>query len=391
MLLLIIIYIVFIALGLPDSAFGAAWPVMHVDFGMKESFASVYSVIIGLCTGGSGFFAGKLLRRFGTARVTFVSVLMTAAALFGISMSPNMAVAVLFAVILGYGAGAIDTGLNNYVSLHYKARHMSWLHCFWGIGIMTSPLILSVFLDKNEPSSWRNGYRVVAIILLAIGALVGIFLKKWIKTDSEYTAEVENNGAKVSIKKILKIKGVVPSILSLGFYCGMEFTFSTWGATFFVNSFATDPAQASAYVSLYFGGIMLGRLLSGFLSAKMSDSRLIFTGLSVAAVGLAVLILPWEMSAAAGIFITGLGFGPVFPSVLHTVPARFGKAFSADITGLHMTGAYAFGFVFQMTIGYISSNISFKIMPFALLVLCACAISAAASSSQRPLRRSKDR
>lgn len=376
MLLLVVIYIVFVALGLPDSVFGASWPVMHVDFGMNESFASVYSVIIGLCTSGAGFFAGKLLRRFGTARVTFVSVLMTAVALLGISLSPNMIVAVIFAVLLGYGAGAIDTGLNNYVSLHYKARHMSWLHCFWGIGVMSSPMILSAFLDENDPRSWRTGYKVVAVILAVIGGLVGVFLKKWIKEEKKMQAEDGNGGEKGAFKDIIRIRGVAASIVSLGLYCGMEFTFSTWGATFFVNSFGTAPARASAFVSLYFGGIMLGRLLSGFLSAKLNDKKLILVGLFVSAVGLAVLAMPLESVAAAGIFITGLGFGPVFPSVLHAVPARFGKTFSADITGFHMTGAYAFGFAFQMAIGFISSKISFKIMPFALLLLCIGAISA---------------
>lgn len=372
--LLAVIYIVFIALGLPDSIFGAAWPVMHVDFGMNESFASVYSVIIGLCTSGAGFIAGKILRKFGTARVTFVSVLMTAVALFGISLSPNMAVAVVFAVILGYGAGAIDTGLNNYVSIHYKARHMSWLHCFWGIGVMTSPMILSAFLDEKNPSSWRTGYRIVSFVLLAIGILVGLFLKKWIKTENKSADEDGASDAKGKISDILKIKGVLPSMLTLGLYCGMEFTYTTWGASFFVNSFSTDPARASLYVSLYFGGIMLGRLLSGFLSSKLNDNKLIFLGLCTALLGLVLMIFPFEVSAVAGLFMTGLGFGPVFPSVLHAIPSSFGKTFSADITGLHMTAAYAVGYAVQLILGFISSNVSFSIMPPVLVVLCICAI-----------------
>lgn len=373
--LLIVIYIVFIALGLPDSVFGAAWPVMHLDFGINESFASVYSVIIGLSTSGAGFFAGKLLRRFGTSRVTFVSVLLTAAALAGVSISPNMAVAIIFAVILGYGAGAIDTGLNNYVSLHYKARHMSWLHCFWGIGVMSSPMILSAFLDADKPDSWRTGYRIVALLLLAIGILVGVFLKKWRKIEKGFSDEAEEAAAqKCSFKDIIKIKGVLPSMASLGVYCGMEFTFSTWGASFFVNSFGTSPSRASAFVSLYFGGIMLGRLISGFIAEKLSDSKLIVLGLCVAGAGLCTFAVPNEIAAAVGIFLVGLGFGPVFPSVLHSIPDRFGKTFSADIIGYHMTGAYAGGFAFQMLIGYSSSNITFRILPFAALGLCVCDI-----------------
>ena len=188
--LLIIIYIVFISLGLPDSLFGVTWPVIHTEFAIPQSFASIYSIIISVCTGGVSFVAGKLIRKFGTGKVTFFSTLLTVIALFGISISPNIVVMMLFAVILGYGAGAIDTGLNNFVSLHYEARHMNWLHCFWGVGVTISPMIMSGFLGGGE-GNWRNGYRVVALMQLAIALLVLFTLSKWKLCENNGTAEEE--------------------------------------------------------------------------------------------------------------------------------------------------------------------------------------------------------
>ena len=176
--LLIIIYIVFISLGLPDSLFGVSWPVLHLDFGVPESFAAVYSIIIGVCTGGVSFVAGRLIRRFGTGKVTYFSTLLTVLGLIGISFSPNLIVAMFFAIVLGYGSGAIDTGLNSYVSLHYEARHMNWLHCFWGLGVTISPIIMSGFLG-GDGSNWRSGYRVVALLQFSISMLVLLTLKKW--------------------------------------------------------------------------------------------------------------------------------------------------------------------------------------------------------------------
>jgi len=366
--ILIVIYIVFISLGLPDSVFGAAWPAMHIDLGIAQNFASVYSIIVGICTGGSSFVAGMLLRKFGTPKVTFCSIFATAAGLFGMSFSKNIWVMMIFAVILGYGAGAIDTGLNNYVSLHYKARHMSWLHCFWGVGVTVSPLIMSVFL-KNE-NGWRTGYRVIAIIQLAIAALVLVFLKKWISVDSADTHAEEEKAEKAGIRDIFSKRGVVASIFSIGFYCCMEFIVGTWGATFFVNVFSFSPDRASLWVSLYYGGIMLGRLISGFISEKLGDKRMILGGLALALAGEILLSIPNPWIAAIGLLTLGIGFGPVFPSILHTIPPRFGSKFSSDITGFHLGGAYAIGFTAQFTFGFAASAISFKLMPYVLAGFC---------------------
>lgn len=369
LLLLIVIYLVFISLGLPDSLFGVSWPVVHTDFNLPESFASVYSVIISVCTGGVSFVSGWLIRKFGTGKVTFFSILLTAIGLVGISFSPNVVVMLICSVIMGYGAGAIDTGLNNFVSLHYKAQHMNWLHCFWGIGVTVSPMIMSQFLT-GETGGWRDGYRVVALMQVVFALLVLFTLPKWKKLEAPVTAETDEKSDKTLID-ILKTKGMVTSILSLGLYCSMEFLLGTWGATYIVNTLGLSPDTAAMWVSLYYGGIMLGRVIAGFVSMKYSDNSLIRAGIVVSSVGMLVLLLPLGATSLVGLLLIGIGFGPVFPSTLHAVPERFGKKYSADITGYHMGGAYAIGFGIQLIYGFVASATTFKITPFVLIILCA--------------------
>ena len=369
LLLLIVIYIVFISLGLPDSLFGVSWPVVHLEYGLQESFASLYSIIIGVCTGGVSFVSGKLIRKFGTGKVTLFSVLLTAAGLVGISLSPNIYAMIIFSIILGYGAGAIDTGLNNFVSLHYKAQHMNWLHCFWGIGVTVSPLIMSQFLS-GENGSWRSGYRAVAVIQLAIALIVLFTLPKWKGLDGgDSSAESEEKTEK-SFIEIFKIKGVITSTVSLGLYCSMEFLLGTWGATYIVNTLGLSPDTAAMWVSLYYGGIMVGRVISGFISMKCSDNTLIRGGIIVSFIGMIILLLPIGATSLLGLLLIGAGFGPIFPSTLHAVPERFGKEYSADITGYHMGGAYAIGFATQLIYGFVASATTFKITPFVLMALC---------------------
>ncbi len=367
--ILVVIYIVFISLGLPDSLFGVAWPVVHTEFGINESFASFYSIITGICTGGVSFIAGKLIRKFGTANVTFVSTLLTAIGLLCMSLAPNIIVMMLGTVILGYGAGVIDTALNNFVSLHYKAQHMNWLHAFWGVGVTVSPLIMSVFLT-GEMGAWRNGYRVIALLQLSIAVVIAISLKKW-KTIKE-TAETEEVAVenKKGLFEILKIKGVITSVLSQGLYCSMEFLIGTWGASFLVHVHALEPDNAAKWISLYFGGIMVGRFISGFISMKANDNMMIRLGIIVSFVGMILLALPLGNISLAGLLLVGVGFGPIFPSILHSVPERFGKEYSADITGFHMGGAYGIGFGVQLIFGFVATATTFNITPFVLLALC---------------------
>lgn len=367
--LLVVIYVVFISLGLPDSMFGAAWPVVHTEFNIPESFASFYGIITGVCSGGVSFLSGVVIRKFGTPKVTFVSILLTALGLLGISFSPNIIVMMIFTVIMSYGAGAIDTGLNNYVSLHFKARHMSWLHAFWGLGVTISPLILSFVLDNG--SSWRNSYRIISLMQFSIALIVGLYLKKWINFDKKQTKDIDVSEEKSNEKlNIFRIKGLITSILSQGLYCSMEFLIGTWGASYLVNVYGSDPANAARWISLYFCGIMLGRLVSGFVSIKMSDKLLIRGSIIISFIGLLVLALPVGEIASAGLLFIGFGFGPIFPSILHSVPDRFGKKFSADITGFHMGGAYGIGFFSQLIFGYVATATTFKITPFVLLGFC---------------------
>ena len=377
MALLIVIYIVFISLGLPDSLFGVSWPVVHLEFGIPESFASIYSIIIGVCTGGVSFVAGKVIRKFGTGKVTFVSTLLTAVGLVGISFAPNIVVMMICSIILGYGAGAIDTGLNSYVSLHYKAKHMNWLHCFWGMGVTISPMIMSAFLGGGE-GAWRSGYRVVALLQLTIAMVVLFTLKNWSTAPQPDAKQEEKKDIKMG--ELLRRKGLPTSILSLGLYCSAEHMLGTWGATYAVNVFSIPPETAAQWVSLYYGGIMVGRIISGFVSEKAEDDTLIQYGIVISLAGVAILMLPIGTVSLLGFLLVGIGCGPIFPSIIHSVPARFGAEYSADLTGYHMGGAYVIGYAVQLAFGYIASATTFAITPFVLLVLCGGVLAANAAT-----------
>ncbi len=366
--ILAVIYVVFISLGLPDSLFGAAWPVVHKDFGIEESFASLYGIITGFCVGGVSFVAGKVIRKFGTPIVTLVSTLLTVFGLLIMSISPNIVVMMLGAVVLGYGAGVIDTALNNFVSLHYKAQHMNWLHAFWGIGVTISPLILSFFLT-DEMGSWRNGYRVVALLQLSVAIVIAFSLKKWRTVKEENETEEVSNENKKGLLEIFKIKGVLTSLLSQGLYCGMEFTIGTWGASFIVHVHALEPNEAAKWISLYFCGITVGRIISGFISMKASDNTMIRSGIIISLVGMILLTLPIGKISLLGLLLIGIGFGPIFPSVLHSVPERFGKEYSADITGFHMGGAYGIGFGIQLIFGFVATETTFEITTYVLMAI----------------------
>lgn len=366
MLLLIVIYIAFISLGLPDSLFGVSWPVVHLEFGMPESFASVYTIILAVCTGGVSFVAGRVIRKFGTGKVTFFSTLLTAIGLVGISFAPNMVVMMIFSIILGYGAGAIDTGLNSYVSLHYKAKYLNWLHCFWGMGVAISPMIMSGFLGAGE-GQWRNGYRVVALLQLAIALIILATLKKWDPATEQ--EQQESAKADMTMAQLLRLKGLPTSILSLGLYCGAEYLLGTWGATFAVHVFELTPDIAAKWVSLYYGGIMVGRIITGFVPDSIGDDLRVKIGAVVALAGIVFLTLPLGNTALAGLLLIGIGFGPVFPAVIHSVPRRFGATYSADLTGYHMGGAFTMGYIAQLSFGYIAVLTGYGILPFILLAL----------------------
>ena len=370
-LLLIIIYASFISLGLPDSVFGVSWPVAHIDLGVGLDFASLLTVLVGLCTASLSMFAGRLIRRFGTGPVTSVSVLLTAIALMGISFSPTVWWVIPFMIMLGVGAGAVDVGLNDYVAAHYKAQHMNWLHCFWGIGVTVSPLIMSRFLLN---ASWRSGYRVIALIQLGFSVMLFLALPLWKKIAAKNAdpslPDAEPLPAPDPAARPIQTPGVRMSMLMLAFYCGLEYIVGTWGASFLIHTRGIDAARAATWVSLYYGGIMFSRFITGFTTMRLSDQAPIRTGLIVLLLGAVCLALPFgDVFALMGMLLVGMGCGPIFPCTIHATAARFGKTYSADIVGFQMGGAYFGTLLLQPLFGYVATRTTFFITPYVLLVL----------------------
>lgn len=367
--LIIIIYITFISLGLPDSLFGVSWPVMHLDLGLAESYGSFFTIIVGIGAGNSSFISGALVRKTSTGVITSVSVLLTAIGLLGYSLSSNILTLIISSILLGFGAGAVDSVLNNFVSLHYKAIHMNWLHCFWGIGVTLSPLIMSYYLTDNQ---WRSGYKAVSLIIFIISALLFITLPLWKKAkDSPLTSDqqITKEGEKYSFKEIIKIKGVIIAILSVGLYCSMEFIIGTWGASYLVNTAGITAESAAKIISTFYLGIMAGRFLSGILSLKVCDKHLIRSGILISMAGIIILALPLGNISFIGFSLIGLGFAPFFPSTLHATSIRFGKKYSQDITGFQMGGGYAIAWLIQITFGNIASATTFAFMPLLFIAI----------------------
>lgn len=385
-LLLVVIYITFISLGLPDSLFGVAWPLAYVDYGLPQSFGSIYSVIIALSTGGISFFSGPIIKKFGTGLVTAVSVLLTAIGLLGISFAPNIYAMMTCAVVCGLGAGAIDTGLNNFVSLNYKAIHMNWLHCFWGVGVTVSPLIMSVFLKNGD---WQEGYRTISYIQFGITAIVFLSLFLWRKYDKREPkieiSETDEKPAheKITLKMAFATPGVLTGIASLGLYCIVEFLMGTWGASYLVNVREFSADKAAQMVSLYYGGIMVGRFISGIVSLKVNDKNLIRGGATLLFLGVILLAIPNNVTAYMGMLLIGTGCGPIFPSTLHSIPSRHGAELSTHITGYYMTGAYVIGFSAQVAFGYIATATSFIIMPYIMICVAGLMLVAVEYTNKR--------
>jgi len=369
-LLLVIIYIAFISLGLPDSLFGVSWPVIHIEYGLDEGFASLYAIIVSAGTTTVSFIAGPLIRKWGTGWVTAISVLLTAVGLLGIGLSSNVWLMIPSAIILGIGAGAVDTGLNDYVSKHYKPRHMSWLHCFWGIGVTVSPIIMSQFLEN---STWHNGYTTISIIQFVLAAVMFLSLPLWRRNSIQHKKEEINDTLKVETKtekfNVFKEKGAVLAGISLAVYCGMEYLIGIWGASFLVNVHAFTPALAAQYISLYYGGIMIGRFFVGLFTMKLSNKTLIRAGLGFALIGAIMLSIPVDGLVLPALFLIGFGFAPIFPCTIDSTKSRFNPKYSADIIGFQMGCAYVGAFAIQFSVGFIATRTSFIILPFILLGL----------------------
>ena len=369
-LLLITIYLSFISLGLPDSMLGSAWPVMKTALGATTQMAGIISFVISAGTVASSLFSSRLINKFGTGKVTLFSVMATALALIGFSFSGSFIFLLLFAVPLGLGAGAVDAALNNYVALHFKAKHMNWLHCFWGIGAMTGPIIMSGWLAKGD-DKWSMGYLTVGIVQSILVVILLFSLPLWKKFEKSGENLRENKEKLVTNKEAIKIKGAKFALLAFFCYCGMEVATGLWVSSFLTDARGLSPEKAAGFAAMFFGGITLGRLVSGFLSTKVSSRSLIRIGSAVAACGLLLLAvpLPWYI-AVGGLMIFGIGCAPIYPSIIHETPVRFGEAASQSVIGLEMAVAYVGSTLMPPLTGFVAGGIGMWIVPIILLTLC---------------------
>ncbi|KKO53858.1 MFS transporter [Paenibacillus sp. DMB20] len=376
---LLIIYLAFISLGLPDSMLGSAWPVMQPDFQAPLETAGLLFMIIASGTIVSSLASGAILKRFGTGKVTLVSCIMTAAALLGFSFSPSLVWLIVCAIPLGLGAGTVDAGLNHYVAAHYKAHHMSWLHCFWGVGATLSPMIMARFISGE--SSWRGGYLAVSGIQFALVVILFLTLPLWDRvaasrsTGSNQERE-DQEGLSVEDgdepRKPLQIKGVKLALVSFLFYCGAEATVGLWGSSFLVNVKGLTAATAAQWVSLYFAGITIGRFISGFITFKISNKALIRSGQITALAGSVLLVLPLPSGfSLAGFMIIGLGLAPIYPCMLHETPIRFGKKHAQTIMGYQMAVAYTGSTLMPPLLGFLASRSTIGIFPLYIIVSAA--------------------
>ena len=370
MIFLALIYLSFISLGLPDALLGSAWPMMSVDFGVPAGNAGLVSMAISGGTIVSSLLAHRLIGRFGTGRLTLVSVFMTAAALLGFSFSPSFFWLPVLAIPLGLGAGAIDTGLNEFVAERYEAKHMNWLHCFWGVGAMLGPVLISALTQGGE--NWRSGYFYISVIQFSLVLLLLFSLPYWRKYEGssiKAAEKVEKFEEKQGLFAPLRAKGALFAMLTFFLYTSIEATMMLWGASYLVQVKGVAPAPAAGWVSLFFVGITGGRFLSGFLSMRLNNEALIRIGSILVIGGLVLLLLPLAAPAAiAAYLIIGLGLAPIFPSMLHQTPVYFAEENAQAAMGLQMAFAYTATTVMPPLLGWIFVRISFFLLPPVLLV-----------------------
>ncbi|MBP1906048.1 fucose permease [Paenibacillus turicensis] len=365
--LLVIIYLAFLGLGLPDGLLGSSWSVLRLDIGATTEMAGYISLTVSSGTVISSLFASKLLHKFGTGKVTLGSIFLTAIALTGISFSDAFIYLILLAIPLGLGAGCVDAALSNYVALHFKAKHMSWLHCFWGVGAMTGPIVMSYWLRNGN--QWRAGFITIAIMLTILVLILLFTLSLWKIFEKEKSAD-EEEAKVVSNKEALRIPGVKMFMLTMLCYNGTEAAVSLWIATFLIESKQLSPASAAALSSIFFIGIIIGRLVSGFLSTYVSSKHLIRYGGIIGCVGFIILITPVPYPAmASALFIIGFGGAPVYPSIVHATPERFGEKASPSVIGLEMASAYVGATLTPLLVGLIATQFGMFLIPILLLLL----------------------
>lgn len=366
--ILIIIYVAFISLGIPDPLLGSAWPAMHIDFGVPVSYAGILSIIISTGTVISGLFSARLIARYGTAKVTAFSVLMTALALVGISLNQSFVFMALLCVPLGLGGGAVDAALNNFVAVHYEVKHMNWLHCFWGIGATIGPALIGVILSLT--GKWRSAYSWIAIMQCVLSAIIFISIPLWRKATSKSDALPEEEIVALKVRDVLKIPLAIPVLITFCAYCGAESTMNLWGASYLVGARGIAKEVAAAWVSVFFFGITGGRLVSGFLSQKLRSDQMIKLGITLAGIGAILVFLPlptWVLPFA--FFVVGLGLAPIYPSMLHQTPKTFGGKASQSVMGIQMAFAYVGATLLPPLFGTIAQAVGMWLIPLCVLLL----------------------
>ena len=364
-LLLGIIYLSFISLGLPDGLLGAAWPVMCVEMDVPVSYAGLISITIAAGTIVSSLMCDRVTMRFGTGKVTAVSVAMTALALLGFSVTKNYWLLFVWAVPYGLGAGSVDASLNNYVALHYASRHMSWLHCMWGLGAMIGPYIMGFALSAGQ--NWSMGYRYVSFIQMALVAALVMSLPVWKNRKAPATDGKTEEAKALGIGQILKIPGAKEVLIAFFCYCALEQTAMLWGSTYLVRQVGLDEERAASLASLFFIGITSGRFISGFLTYKLSDETMTRLGQGIIGIGILVMLLPLgELAAMAGLLLIGLGCAPIYPCVIHSTPTHFGAENSQAIIGVQMASAYMGILVMPPLFGLLANHISPALLPWYL-------------------------
>lgn len=368
--LLCVIYLSFISLGLPDSLLGAAWPTMRLELGAPLALAGALSMV---CAGGtivSSLMSARLIRRFGTGLVTLVSVGMTAVALVGYALAPSPWLLFVAAIPLGLGAGSVDAALNNYVALHYAAKHMSWLHCFWGVGATLGPMILSASLAAG--GSWRGGYGIIIVLQAALTAVLARSLPLWKRAEGDDPAGQEPGQATLTNAQALRLPGMKAVLLTFFCYCAVEASVSLWTASYMTEVRGMTAEQGALAASLFFLGITLGRGLNGFLAIRFPSKVLIRAGACLMlAASLLLVLSPAPALCFAAVCLFGLGCAPVYPCTIHETPRRFGAAASQAATGLQMAMAYTGSTFMPPLLGLISRQTGLQIFPWWMLVITA--------------------
>ena len=368
-LLLAIIYLPFISLGLPDALLGAAWPSMYPQFDVPVSYAGIISMIIALGTVVSSLQSDRLTKKLGTGKVTALSVLMTAMALFGFATSHSFGMLCLWAIPYGLGAGSVDASLNNYVALHYESRHMSWLHCMWGIGASAGPYIMGYALTAGW--GWNSGYHIIAVLQIVLTAILLCSLPLWKQRPAEVLQDGKVQPAKaLSIREVLQLAGAREILVCFFCYCALEQTTGLWASSYLTLHKGVSADTAATFASMFYLGITVGRALSGFLTMKLNDVQMIRLGEVIIGIGVLVMLLPFGQSLSlAGLILIGLGCAPVYPCVIHSTPAHFGADKSQAIIGIQMACAYVGTCLMPPVFGLIANHITVALLPVYLLII----------------------